>query len=144
MEIKIEDYIERDEIKEIIKEELRESVKLSIKRNGVSTYIANIGYHNVFEIINNEIPGYEEMLKEKIKEIIGELSNFCVFRKADFVDREDSLGQKYLEQAVENNKNIINSRVIEIMQNLSKEDIAYEITEIIEEKIEKMFCSKGE
>jgi hypothetical protein len=142
MSINIEDYLSDSEIKEMVKEELREQIKFSIKRSGVNTFISNIGYHNVFEIINEEIPNYEEMVKEKTKEVINQLTSFSVFRKADLVDREDSLGQKYLEEAVTNNKELINNKVIEIINALKKQDIADEICSILEDKIYNLF--KGE
>lgn len=144
MNINIEDYLSDEETKQIVTEEFREKVRESIRRNGVTTFIANIGYQNVFEIINNEIPEYENLVKNKTKEVIEGLTSYSVFRKADLVDREDSLGQKYLEKAVEDNKNIINNKVIEIFNKLSERDISYEISNIIEEKIEDMFCNKKE
>lgn len=144
MNINIEDYLSDYEIKEIVKEELREKIKSNIERNGVSRFISNIGYHNVLEIINKEIPEYENLVKEKTKEVIEGLTSFSVFRKADLVEREDSLGQKYLEKAIEDNKDIINNKVIEIFNQLGKQDIAYEISSIIEEKLENMFISKSE
>ena len=144
MNINIEDYLSDDEIKEIVKEELREKIKSNIERNGVIRFISNIGYQNVFEIINKEIPEYENLVKEKTKEVIEGLTSFSVFRKADLVEREDSLGQKYLEKAIEDNKDIINNKVIEIFNQLGKQDIAYEISSIIEEKLENMFISKSE
>lgn len=139
MNINIEDYLSDEEIKEIVKEEFRYKVKESIQRNGVTTWIANIGYQNVFEIINKEIPEYESLVKEKTKEVIEGLSSYSVFRKKDLVDREDSLGQRYLEKAVEDNKEIINNKVIEIFNQLGKQDISYEILNILEEKIDNMF-----
>lgn len=144
MNINIEDYLSDYEIKEIVKEELREKIKSNIERNGVIRFISNIGYHNVFEIINKEIPEYENLVKEKTKEVIEGLTSFSVFRKADLLEREDSLGQKYLEKAIEDNKDIINNKVIEIFNQLGKQDIAYEISSIIEEKLENMFISKSE
>lgn len=139
MNINIEDYLSDDEIKEIVKEELREKIKSNIEKNGVIRFISNIGYHNVFEIINKEIPEYENLVKEKTKEVIEGLTSFSVFRKADLVEREDSLGQKYLEKAIEDNKDIINNKVIEILNQLGKQDIFYEISSIIEDKINEMF-----
>lgn len=143
MNINIEDYLSDEEIKQIVAEEFREKVRESIRRNGVTTFIANIGYQNVFKIINNEIPEYENLVKNKTKEVIEGLTSYSVFRKADLVDREDSLGQKYLEKAVEDNKNIINNKVIEIFNKLGERDISYEISNIIEEKIEDMFCNNN-
>ena len=144
MNINIEDYLSDEEMKQIVKEEFRKKVEESIRRNNVTTFIANVGYQNVFEIINKEIPEYENLVKEKTKEVIENLSSFSVFRKKDIVDNEDSLGQKYLEKAVEDNKNIINEKVIKIFNKLGERDISYEISNIIEEKIEDMFCNKKE
>lgn len=67
MEIRIENYLDEDEIKQIVKEELRDEIREKIKDIGVSTIISNIGYHHVFEIMNKEIDGYEEQVKEQVK-----------------------------------------------------------------------------
>lgn len=144
MNINIKDYLSDDEIKQIVKEEFRNKVQENLSCNGVTTWIANIGYRNVFEIINTEIPQYESLVKEKTKEAIEGLTSYSVFRKKDLVDNEDSLGQKYLEQAVENNKEIINEKIINIFNELGKRDIAYEIENIISEKLENIFSKKEE
>lgn len=142
MNIELENYLSDEEIQNIVKEEFREAIRKNIQICGVSTWISNIGYKNVFEIINSEIPDYENQVKEKVKEVIEHLTDYSVFRKKDFVDREDSLGQKYLEQSIENNKDIIEEKVIEIFKELGKQDIASEITSIIEEKMDKIFTDQ--
>lgn len=139
MNIELTDYLSDKEIKDIIKEEFRNEVQRNIQKNGISTLIANIGYENVFNIINNEIPEYENQVKEKTKEVIENLSSYCVFRKKDLIDKEDSLGQKYLEEAIRDNKNIINKKVVDIFNELGKQNISYEISSIIEDKINEMF-----
>lgn len=144
MNINIEDYLSDDEIKQIVKEEFRNKVQENLRRNGVTTWIANLGYQNVLEIINTEIPEYESLVKEKTKEVIEGLTSYSVFRKKGLVDNEDSLGQKYLEQAVENNKEIINQKIINIFNELAEKDIAYEIENIISEKLENIFSKKKE
>lgn len=144
MNINLERYLNDDEIKLIVKEEFRNNIQENLKRNGVTTWIANLGYQNVLEIINTEIPEYESLVKEKTKEVIEGLTSYSVFRKKDLVDNEDSLGQKYLEQAVENNKEIINQKIINIFNELTEKDIAYEIENIISEKLENIFSKKKE
>ena len=143
MNVELTDYLSDEEIKDIIKEEFRNEVQRSIKRNGISTLIASIGYENVFNIINNEIPEYENQVKEKTKEVIENLSSYCVFRKKDLINKEDSLGQKYLEEAIRDNKDIINAKVVDIFNELGKQDISYEISSIIEDKINEMFIGKN-
>lgn len=144
MNINIEDYLSDSEIKEIIKEEFRKAIRKSIDKNGVSTFIANLGYQNVFEMINEEAPEFEDEIKTKTKEVIDNLTDYSVFRKKDLVDKEDSLAQKYLEEAVENNKDIIEKKVKFILNELDKADISYEIGTIIEEKIVNLFNGKDE
>ena len=139
MEIDIENYLSDTEIKNIIIEEFREEIQKSIRRNGVIRFIANLAYQNVFEEINKEAPNFENEIKEKTKEVIENLTSYSVFRKKDLVDNEDSLAQKYLEQSVENNKDIIENKVKDILNDLSKTDISYEISSIIEDKIESLF-----
>lgn len=140
MEIRIENYLDEDEIKQIVKEELRNEIREKIKDIGISTIISNIGYHHVFEIMNKEIDGYEEQVKEQVKKIIEGLTSYSVFRKKDLFEHEDSLGQKYLEKSIEENKDIINNKVIQILNELSKDDISFEIGTIIEDKLNNLFC----
>ena len=141
MEINIMDYLSEKEIGECIKEELKKQISNYINKVGVDTFISNISYINVFKKIHEEIPDFEIQIKEKVKNIIENLSNYCVFRDETVYERE-SVGQKLLNNAVEENKNILNEKVIEIYKGLSKQDIAIEICGILEEKIDNMF--KGE
>ena len=140
MEIRIENYLDEDEIKQIVKEELRDEIKKEIRNNGVDRVISNIGYHHVFEIMNKEIDGYEEQVKKQVKKVIEGLTSYSVFRKKDLYDHEDSLGQKYLEKSIEENKNIINNKVVQILNELGENDISFEIIAIIEDKLNNLFC----
>lgn len=141
MEINIMDYLSEKEIGECIKEELKKQISNYINKVGVDTFISNISYINVFKKIDEEIPDFEIQIKEKVKNIIENLSEYCVFKEKTVFEKE-SVGQKLLNNAVEENKNILNEKVIEIYKGLSKQDIATEICGILEEKIENMF--KGE
>ena len=141
MEINIMDYLSEKEIGECIKEELKKQISNYINKVGVDTFISNISYINVFKKIDEEILDFEIQIKEKVKNIIENLSDYCVFKEKSVFEKE-SLGQKLLNNAVEENKNILNEKVIEIYKGLSKQDIATEICGILEEKIENMF--KGE
>ena len=52
---------------------------------------------------------------------------------------EDGINEALNDVSVENNKDIIENKVKEILNNLSKTDISYEISSIIEDKIESLF-----
>ena len=141
MEINIMDYLSEKEIGECIKEELKKQISNYINKVGVDTFISNISYINVFKKIDEEIPDFEIQIKEKVKNIIENLSDYCVFKEKSVFEKE-SLGQKLLNNAVEENKNILNEIVKEIYKGLRKKDKTTEICGILEEKIENMF--KGE
>lgn len=123
------------------KRRTKKQISNYINKVGVDTFISNISYINVFKKIDEEIPDFEIQIKEKVKNIIENLSEYCVFKEKTVFEKA-SVGQKLLNNAVEENKNILNEKVIEIYKGLSKQDIATEICGILEEKIENMF--KGE
>lgn len=143
MNINIEDYLSNDEMKSIVEEEFRNKIKSMFStEKEISRIITNLGYYNTFKIIEEEVPNFKNSIKEQTKKQCEKISSYCVFREKDSYSNE-SLGQKYLEEAVENNKEIINKKVVEIMNNLSKEDIAEEICSIVEDKICILFTSKN-
>lgn len=142
MNVNIEDYLSDNEIKSIIEEEFRNKIKSIFNtEKEISRIITNLGYYNTFKIIEEEIPGFRETVKEQTKKRCLEISKYCVFREKTDYDSE-SLGQKYLNESVEENRNIINSKVKEIMNDLSKQDIADEINGIVTDKIENLFKGK--
>lgn len=144
MNINIEDYLSDNEIKTIIEEGFRDKIKSMFRtEEEVSRIITNLGYYNTFKIIEEEVPNFKNSIKEQTRKQCENISEFHVFREKDSFSSQ-SLGQKYLEEAVENNKKIINEKVIEIMNNLSKEDIASEICAILEEKIDNLFTKVEE
>lgn len=143
MNINIEDYLSDDEIKSIIEEEFRNKIKSMFStEKEVTRIITNLGYYNTFKIIEEEVPNFKNSIKEQTKKQCEDISFYCVFREKDSFN-DESLGQKYLEEAVENNKEIINKKVVEIMNNLNQEDIASEICSILEDKIDNLFTNKN-
>ena len=140
MEIKIEDYLDKSEIKEIVEEELRYKIKEMFKTERETCRIlTNLGYYNTFKIIEEEIPDFKQIIKEKTKEQCLNLNRYHIFRSKDSLEREDSLAQKYLLEAVEENKNIIKDRVKEILKEMDKQEIADEICSIIEDSVYNLF-----
>lgn len=143
MNINIEDYLSEDKIKSIVEEEFRNKIKSMFStEKEISRIITNLGYYNTFKIIEEEVPNFKNSIKEQTRKQCENISSYSVFREKDSYSNE-SLGQKYLEEAVENNKEIINKKVIEIMNNLSKEDIASEICSILEDKMDNLFTNKN-
>lgn len=143
MNIEIENYLSDDEIRQIVEEEFRNRIKSLFRtEKEIIRIVTNLGYYNTFKIIENEVPNFKELIKEQTKKQCENISSYSVFRKKDAFESENSLAQDYLEEAVEENKEIINKRVVEIMNSIDNQDLADEICSLLEEKIMNLF--KGE
>ncbi len=143
MNIEIENYLSDDKIRQIVEEEFRNRIKSLFRtEKEITRIVTNLGYYNTFKIIENEVPNFKKLIKEQTKKQCENISSYSVFRKKDAFESENSLAQDYLEEAVEENKEIINKRVVEIMNSIDNQDLADEICSLLEEKIMNLF--KGE
>lgn len=144
MDIDFKSYLSEEEIKNIYIEELRYKIHEELKYSNVSTVLSNLSYEIVFkkvcDILKTNEDSVIETIAEKVVDIINDLSSYSVFRRKDeYGNNQDSLAQKYLIEAVENNKVLIEDRVKELMIdfNLSyfKDDLQEKISEVIEERL---------
>lgn len=112
-EINIEDYITDERITEIIEEELRNIIQRKWN-NELSTLLSNVSYRNVFSKVDELLEddkNAEDIIVEKTKNIIQDLKSYSVFRSKDeYITKEDSVGQKILNEAVKDNKSLIEDR----------------------------------
>lgn len=145
-EINIKDYMSEEEIKAIIEDEIvRETRRTLCNEKEITRILTNVSYYELWKKIEQEVPNCQEIIKEKTKEKILEISKFDIFQKRDdFLEYKDSLAQQFLNESVKENKNIIDYKVKKIMNELSLTDIKYDIQSIIEQYIEDLFKSKGE
>ena len=113
MEINIEDYLDRDEIKDIIKHEIRYIVERDAER-----LLTNSAYYVVFKAVDEALDNNaKELIKQKAIEVINNLSEFSVFRKRDTWDRENSIAYDILQEAIKENSNLIKQKVREAIEN---------------------------
>ena len=145
MEINIKDYMSEEEIKAIIEDEIvRETRRTLCNEKEITRILTNVSYYELWKKIEQEVPNCQEIIKEKTKEKILEISKFDIFQKRDnFLEYKDSLAQQFLNESVKENKNIIDDKVKKIMNELSLTDIKYDIQSIIEQYIENLFRNKG-
>lgn len=140
MEINIEDYINESEMKRIVEDEFRDRIRRYFLENKLSDLIYSLCNKEIYRIIEEEIPNFEEEIKAAIPISIKNVGKFDIFRSKDeFLYSRDSLGQQILEKTIKENKDILEQKVKNIFSELSKEDIAAEIECIITDKIENMF-----
>lgn len=138
--IDIKDYVSEEEIKDIIGDEIRRSVRYHMNNEAeLSRVITNISYKELWKQIELEVPNCEKTLKEKTIERIRNISDYDIFRRKDAYGAEDSLATKLIDECVKENKNIINDKVKNIFNELSNSDLKYDIKDILEEYIEKLF-----
>ena len=143
MEINIMDYVSQEDIKEGCIEELRGRIRDNLRYISPSDILGNISYQCVFKEIEDLLQIKEEEMKQRILEktieIIENLSSYSIFRSKDNYTKEDSLGQKYVIEAVENNKELIQDRVKELLvdfnSNYFKEELQDKIYEVVTERL---------
>lgn len=113
MEINVEDYLDRDEIKDIIKDQIRYIVERDVER-----LLTNSAYYVVFKAVDEALDNSaKEFIKEKAIAIINDLSEYCVFRKKDDWEKEDSIAYQVLQEAMNENKDLIKQKVREAIEN---------------------------
>lgn len=140
MNINIENYLSEEEIKEICKDELRNSIKKQFSNEkDLTRIITNLSYYELWEQIENEVPNCKKIIKGKTIEQLNKISSYDVLREKGEFNSKNSVAQDILENCVIENKNIIEDKVKEILNSLSKTDIKYDIKGIIEEYIENLF-----
>jgi len=144
-------YLSYDEIKEICIEECRRLV-----REGVNSIKPDKRIDNYERIISNAVHYYleteidqildvntKELIKSNVLNILTkpEFTKYSIFRTKNSWDNEDSIGTKYLKEAVTENKNYIKEKVKSVIEEIDfnnlKEDIKEYILEVIDEKFSK-------
>ncbi len=141
--ININDYLSEEEQKEYAIEVFKETIKESMfgKKEGdklideVERVIANISHNIVMEEVQKYIPNFEEMIKQKVVKLLTDSSlSYYVFREKDAWRSKDSLAIVYMNEAIRENKELLQKRIKEIIEN-------YDFKKEIMEKL-FWFCSQ--
>ena len=144
MMINFKDYLSEEEIKEIIIDELRKEARNHFCNEKEFTRIlTNISYYELWKKIEEEVPNSQDIIKEKVKEELNKITSYDVFRRKGEFNNCNSLAYDILEKYVDENKNIIEDKVKDIFSELSKTDLKYEIQDILENYIEKLFLKES-
>lgn len=148
-EVNIEDYLSRETVQDIIKDELRLLVKESFRKEKLDTLIANSSYEIVWKAVDEEMDGnLIETIKTKTLDIINDLSSYHVFHKKDVWEHEDSKAYIYMQQAIEENKDLIFSMtkeriVTEIVKFIDTNYIQDCVNDLIYQIVEEKICGKS-
>ena len=143
MDIKIEDYLDRDEIKEVCKDALYQKIREDMRGINVNDIIANISHSEVAAMVDayvGEDDFCKKMIPQKVRDVIDGLSSFTVFRKADVGERQNSVAYDILEEECRNARPLIRQRVEQIIDEyefpqLERDEIMYTIADVLTDRL---------
>ena len=143
MDIKIEDYLDEQEIKEICKDALYQKIREDMRELNVNDIIANISYAEVAAMVDTYV-GEDNFCKkeipQKVHRVIDELSTYTVFRKADAWERKNSIAYDIMQEECRASRPRIKARIEQIIDEynfpqLERSEIMYTIADILTDRL---------
>lgn len=119
IEVVLSDYLTEADIRDICASEVHAKIREDLRRLNVNTIISNLSYEEVFRMVDEQIGKNDYCMMaiaEKVPEIISNLSSYSIFRKADAWERTESIGQKILDEEVNNARPLIAERSFEYVR----------------------------
>jgi hypothetical protein len=153
MEIKITDYLQQHEIKEIVSDELRIQIREHFRNEeNARRLLSNLAYQIVSEEVEKIVPNYEKELVEKVVSLLNDKKsvNYRLFEFDYNTGNAKSLGARIVENTVRENQQLIKDKVVDIIQNadyseealIKFESLAEEFTSNIYSFVELMRSKK--
>ena len=143
MNIKIEDYLDEQEIKEICKDALYQKIREDMRELNVNDIIANISYAEVEAMVDTYV-GEDNFCKkeipQKVHRVIDELSTYTVFRKADAWERKNSIAYDIMQEECRASRPRIKARIEQIIDEynfpqLERSEIMYTIADVLTDRL---------
>ena len=143
MDIKIEDYLNKGEIKEICKDALYQKIREDMRNLNVNDIIANISNAEVEAMVDAYV-GEDDFCKreipKKVRELIEKLSSYTIFRKADVWERKNSVAYDIMEEECRASRPLIKARVEQIINEynvpqLERDEIMYTIADVLTDRL---------
>ena len=143
MDIKIEDYLDEQEIKEICKDALYQKIREDMRELNVNDIIANISYAEVAAMVDTYV-GEDNFCKkeipQKVHRVIDGLSTYTVFRKADAWERKNSIAYDIMQEECRASRPRIKARIEQIIDEynfpqLERSEIMYTIADVLTDRL---------
>ena len=143
MDIKIEDYLDEEEIKEICKDALYKKIREDMRNLNVNDIIANISNAEVEAMVDTYV-GEDDFCKreipKKVHRVIDELSTYTVFREADAWERKNSIAYDIMQEECRASRPLIKARVEQIINEynfpqLERDEIMYTIADVLTDRL---------
>ena len=143
MDIKIEDYLDEEEIKEICKDALYQKIREDMRNLNVNDIVANISYAEVAAMVDTYV-GEDDFCKReiphKVLDVIDGMSTFTVFQKADAWGRKNSIAYDIMQEECRASRPLIKARVEQISNEynfpqLERDEIMYTIADVLTDRL---------
>lgn len=136
--LNIEDYLDHDEIKEMVRDATSRAIREKINRVlgaiGIQDIVYNVARQIVMQILEEQEVNLHQKIAEKTLECVDDLSVYNVFRTDS--DGSKSKGQQVLDECVEEARPNIQEKVDEIIEGkLNANWLINEVTDAFYEKL---------
>ena len=119
----IEKYLSDDEMKAAAMEEWRAACSEQFTRRSPETIIANAAYAIAYKIVDETLDGkLDEMIVEKTRAVVSDLTSHTIFRPPSTFDRESSPAWKLLQKVAVEEKDAIGKAVREAVSKIDAYD----------------------
>jgi hypothetical protein len=143
MEIDISAYLSEEDKQRIAEEEYRKVIR-SIVYTDKERLFSNAAYRTVQKLVDERFgESLSKILEEKTVKIINDLSTYTVFKKKDAWDNDDSKGWKYLQESVDKHKDLIEDRVVQIIQEVDSDYVRNRLEDLMCEVVENRLLGKS-
>lgn len=137
----IDDYLSYSEKKKIVEEYFKDFLKTKFKsEDDFGRVISNEAYGMVYRMVDKVFnKDLENILKEKIRDIILNITQFSIFKEPDAWGREPNNAYKFKQKCIEENfpriKQIVNDSIDKETLKACKENI----NDLIKESIIEIY-----
>lgn len=142
MEIDINKYLTEEEIKNIVADEVRSIVQSFLKvqdKNSIERIISNSAYGVIWGAVDKVYDGeVDTLLKNKVIEIINNMTEFNVFRKPNAWDRSVNTPYDVLCNSVRQHSQQLDEIVKDKINTISKSEVCNIAGEVVKERINKV------
>lgn len=118
----INDYLTEEQKHEIACKTFKDMCAVKFSKD-FERILSNAAYETAAKIVESSIgESMDDIIADKAKVIIEELTAFTVFKKPDVWDRDSSRAYKVLQDCVSEEKEAIKEKVNQAIKTISKKD----------------------
>lgn len=148
IKIDIDNYLSEEEKKEIARDYFRETLKIHFcdKDSVLSDaqrdrHLGNITHHIIFKEVQKYIPNYKEFIEQKVLDVMNNKNiSYEVFREKSDFGSKDSLAIRYINDFIEENKQILLDKVIEKINSFDYDKVIIDkLQNIMEESVGNIY-----